>query len=287
MEILEKIPETYSKQILELIEKHFGNLNVEKNGQQMNENMSELQNNENSNALNEDNNAKQLHKNIAVQHDKEKSDIIIEDSHAPQMHKNITVRNNSTPTKMEFFPYGQKMTSSHIEQTVFDRNKAVIPAVDSCILRRKRLSFSNNDVPSHFNRAMNNIRREWAARVICAHARGYLTRRLLKTERVQSLIMTIKDALMCALQLHSADNINEADVELHRRLINQVSSACYAFHDVFFAYSVPEQMAMIAADRQRKQEKSKRPSSAPTSRTRLSSRSSRQLTPQSRSLTNV
>nr|CAH7737919.1 unnamed protein product [Callosobruchus chinensis] len=282
MEVLEKIPETYSKQILELIEKHFGDLNVEKTRQQMNQNLSE-----NSDALTEDNNAKWLHENITVQHKEEHLGASIEDNHAPQMHKNITVRKNSSPTKIEYFPYGQKMTSSHIEQNLFDKNKPTIPAIDSCILRRKRLSFSNNDVPSHFNRAMNNIRREWAAKVICAHAKGYLTRRLLRTERVQSLIITIKDALMCALQLHSADNINEADVELHRRLINQVSSACYAFHDVFFAFSIPEQMAMISADRQRKQEKSKRPSSAPTSRSRLSSRSSRQLTPQSRSLTNV
>nr|CAI5838053.1 unnamed protein product [Callosobruchus analis] len=309
MEVLEKIPETYSKQILELIEKHFGNLDSEKDTQQMNKTMTEQQGKENSalivenarqlhknmaelhdkedSALNEDNDASWLHKNITVQDDKEHSAPLIEESCASQMHKNITVRSNTTPTKVERFPYGLKMTSSHIEQNVFDKHKAVIPAMDSCILRRKRLSFSNNDVPSHFNRAMSNIKREWAARIICAHAKGYLTRRLLKTERVQSLIITIKDALMCALQLHSADNINEADVELHRRLINQVSSACYAFHDVFFAFSIPEQMAMIAADRQRKQEKSKRPSSAPTSRSRLSSRSGRQLTLQSRSLTNM
>lgn len=54
--------------------------------------------------------------------------------------------------------------------------------------------------------------------------KGYLTRRLLRTEKVQSLIDTIKDALLCALQLHTAENIDESDVELHRRLINQVSN---------------------------------------------------------------
>lgn len=63
---------------------------------------------------------------------------------------------------------------------------------------------------------------DWAASVIGAYVKGYLTRRLLRTERVQALINTIKDALICALQLHSADNIDESDVELHRRLINQV-----------------------------------------------------------------
>lgn len=52
-----------------------------------------------------------------------------------------------------------------------------------------------------------------------------MTRRLLRTERVQSLINTIKDALICALQLHTVDNIDETDVELHRRLINQASKS--------------------------------------------------------------
>lgn len=69
----------------------------------------------------------------------------------------------------------------------------------------------------------NFFLKETAASIIGAHVKGYLTRRLLKTERVQSLINTIKDALICALQLHTADNIDESDVELHRRLINQVS----------------------------------------------------------------
>lgn len=32
---------------------------------------------------------------------------------------------------------------------------------------------------------------------------------------------------MCALQLHNAENIDESDVELHRRLINQVTGIFY------------------------------------------------------------
>ncbi|CAH1959460.1 unnamed protein product [Acanthoscelides obtectus] len=210
MEVLDKIPEAYSKQILELIEKHFGSLNAEKTTQQVDKTITEHSEKEESCAFLEENHVDTNH-----------SDASNENSYTPQVHKNVTVRKNSSPAKMEYFPGGQKMTTTYVEQKSFDRSKAVIPAVDSCILRRRRLSFPN-DNPPHFSRSMNIIRREWAARVICAHARGYLTRRLLKTERVQSLIMTIKDALMCALQLHSADNINEADVELHRRLINQV-----------------------------------------------------------------
>lgn len=63
-----------------------------------------------------------------------------------------------------------------------------------------------------------------ASTIICAWSRGYLTRRLLKTERVQNLIQTIKDTLMCAMDLHheTIENIQPADIELHRRLIQQV-----------------------------------------------------------------
>lgn len=109
---------------------------------------------------------------------------------------------------------------------------------------------------------INALRKECAASVIGAHVKGYLTRRLLKTDKVQGLIATIKDVLVCAVELHQADNIDEKDVELHRRLINQLSAALYAFHDTFFDLSTPDQMLIIAADRQRKLEKLKRPQSS-------------------------
>lgn len=46
----------------------------------------------------------------------------------------------------------------------------------------------------------------------------------------------------------------------------QVSAACYAFHDIFFTLSIPEQMAIIANDRLRQLEKLKRPSSVKSAR---------------------
>lgn len=58
--------------------------------------------------------------------------------------------------------------------------------------------------------------------MIGAAVRGYLVRRLIKTEKVQGLIETIKDALVCAIQLHSSEIIDESDIELHRRLLQQV-----------------------------------------------------------------
>lgn len=109
----------------------------------------------------------------------------------------------------------------------------------------------------------NLIDRDKAASIIGAAVKGYLVRRLIRTEKVQTLIQTIKDAVLCAMDLHKSDVIEESDVELHRRLIQQLSATCYAFHDVFFLLSIKEQMELIASDRQRKREKAKRPQSTP------------------------
>lgn len=114
---------------------------------------------------------------------------------------------------------------------------------------------------------------EKAAYIITAAAKGFLVRRLFRTERVQDLINTIQDALVCAVQLHSenVDDINESDVELHRRLIQQVSAGCYAFHDMFFNTSIREKMYCIASDREKKREKASRPVSAAKSTPRSAS----------------
>lgn len=53
----------------------------------------------------------------------------------------------------------------------------------------------------------------------------------MATERVRTLIETIKDALICAMQLHAetTENIDESDVELHRRLVQQVIKCRFLF----------------------------------------------------------
>ncbi|XP_063624390.1 uncharacterized protein LOC134796274 isoform X2 [Cydia splendana] len=99
-----------------------------------------------------------------------------------------------------------------------------------------------------------------AASTIVAHAKGYLVRRLLRTERVQATVQTIKDALLCALQMHQdRAGIRGADVDLHRRLIQQITAACYSLHDTFVASTPAERCALIAADRERRRQKPARP----------------------------
>nr|XP_049694083.1 uncharacterized protein LOC110383248 isoform X2 [Helicoverpa armigera] len=92
-----------------------------------------------------------------------------------------------------------------------------------------------------------------AATKIVAVAKGYLVRRLMRTDRVQATVQTIKDALLCALQLHQdREGIRGADVDLHRRLIQQITAACYSLHDTFVASTASERCALIAADRGRR-----------------------------------
>lgn len=65
-----------------------------------------------------------------------------------------------------------------------------------------------------------------AATVINASVRGYLTRRLLRTEKAQLLKKTILDSLKTALIMHmelKKQQPTESDLELHRRIINQVN----------------------------------------------------------------
>ncbi|KAF2897812.1 hypothetical protein ILUMI_08368 [Ignelater luminosus] len=117
--------------------------------------------------------------------------------------------------------------------------------------------------PEDPKKLQKKLKEQWAATILTAAAKGYLIRRLKRTERVKNLIQTIQEALLCAMSLHTenSENIRPPDVELHRRLIQQVSAACYEFYEIFFNLTTKEQMALIAIDRQRLQEKLKRPKS--------------------------
>lgn len=64
-----------------------------------------------------------------------------------------------------------------------------------------------------------------AATRINAWVRGYLTRRLLKTEHVQEITKIIRDSLYLIIDLHSEkiDNDCAADVQMKHNLLQQVS----------------------------------------------------------------
>lgn len=64
-----------------------------------------------------------------------------------------------------------------------------------------------------------------AATVITAYAKGYLTRRLFRTVKVQNIVKTIKDTLLFILDIHFENpiaNDSPADLKLKTHLIQQV-----------------------------------------------------------------
>lgn len=63
---------------------------------------------------------------------------------------------------------------------------------------------------------------EQAASKINAAIRGYLTRRLFKTERVTLLVQTIKDCLATAVSLQNEANLGMSELDLQSRLLQQV-----------------------------------------------------------------
>lgn len=88
---------------------------------------------------------------------------------------------------------------------------------------------------------------------LSALVRGYLTRRLLATDRVQSIIQTIRDTTTCLKELNQGSmTILPSDVELHRRLLQQLNGAIHALHEIFFEWDMNERMLVIARDREKK-----------------------------------
>ncbi|XP_071440404.1 centriolar coiled-coil protein of 110 kDa [Hetaerina americana] len=90
---------------------------------------------------------------------------------------------------------------------------------------------------------------------LSALIRGYLTRRLLKTEKVRRIKITIRDLMVTALKVHSEvsqeDEVNPNDVRLHGQILAELNATCEEFHRVFFEMTKSEQMAVISADRRR------------------------------------
>lgn len=83
-------------------------------------------------------------------------------------------------------------------------------------------TYSMND--SHHNHSMYTEKEIKAAITIAAYARGYLTRRLFKTRKVEDVVKTIRDTLNFILDIHFEKDTIEtpADVELKTHLIQQV-----------------------------------------------------------------
>uniref|UniRef100_W5LMB2 Centriolar coiled-coil protein 110 n=1 Tax=Astyanax mexicanus TaxID=7994 RepID=W5LMB2_ASTMX len=90
--------------------------------------------------------------------------------------------------------------------------------------------------------------------LVAAAVKGYLTRRLLRTERVAQLIRTIKDTQLFLqdfqCQTPGREFSSRQDRVLQERVTLQLQSARYELHDLFFSLCPADRMQVISWDRQ-------------------------------------
>ncbi|NXI19490.1 CP110 protein, partial [Irena cyanogastra] len=95
---------------------------------------------------------------------------------------------------------------------------------------------------------------------ITAVAKGFLTRRLLQTEKLKHLKQTVKDTLEFIRIFQSEaplkrGNVSAQDASLHERVMAQLRAALYDIHDIFFTMDASERMNILRHDREVRKEK--------------------------------
>ncbi|NWW73629.1 CP110 protein, partial [Climacteris rufus] len=95
---------------------------------------------------------------------------------------------------------------------------------------------------------------------ITAVAKGFLTRRLLQTEKLKHLKQTVKDTLEFIKNFQSEaplkrGNVSAQDANLHERVMAQLRAALYDIHDIFFTMEPSERMNILRHDREVRKEK--------------------------------
>ncbi|XP_061431155.1 fibroin heavy chain-like isoform X2 [Lethenteron reissneri] len=97
---------------------------------------------------------------------------------------------------------------------------------------------------------------------VTALARGFLTRRLLATEKVQQLKQTVKDTRDLLHSLRQATpprrSRSTQDSALYERALAQLRAALYDVHDIFFATTSHEKVEMMRSDREARREREQR-----------------------------
>uniref|UniRef100_UPI0037E82E46 centriolar coiled-coil protein of 110 kDa n=1 Tax=Semicossyphus pulcher TaxID=241346 RepID=UPI0037E82E46 len=110
--------------------------------------------------------------------------------------------------------------------------------------------------------------------LLLAAVKGFLTRRLLRTERVAQLVRTIRDTqqlLQALLQQQSpgrGELYSRQDLLLQERVTLQLRAARYEVSDIFFSLSADERMQLISWDRELARERELRRQSGHTGRPR-------------------
>ncbi|XP_054461203.1 uncharacterized protein si:ch73-100l22.3 isoform X2 [Anoplopoma fimbria] len=119
--------------------------------------------------------------------------------------------------------------------------------------------------------------------LLSAAVKGFLARRLLKTERVAQLVRTVRDThqFLLALQQQSpgrGELSSRQDLLLQERVTLQLRAARYEVYDIFFSLSAGERMQLISQDRELARERElRRQSGHPRGKSSLSTATQKSL----------
>ncbi|XP_030069154.1 centriolar coiled-coil protein of 110 kDa isoform X2 [Microcaecilia unicolor] len=95
---------------------------------------------------------------------------------------------------------------------------------------------------------------------VTAVVKGFLTRRLLQTDKLKHLRQTVKDTVEFMKVFQSELPLKRAavstqDASLQERVLAQLRAALYEIHDIFFRMEVLERMHILCHDREVRREK--------------------------------
>ncbi|NXE47070.1 CP110 protein, partial [Casuarius casuarius] len=125
-------------------------------------------------------------------------------------------------------------------------------------------------IKTSVSRPSNRIKTKWTQvfspdiqikfNKITAVAKGFLTRRLMQTEKLKYLKQTVKDTMEFIKNFQSEaplkrGSVSAQDASLHERVMAQLRAALYDIHDIFFIMEASERMNILRHDREVRKEK--------------------------------
>nr|XP_009681727.1 PREDICTED: centriolar coiled-coil protein of 110 kDa isoform X2 [Struthio camelus australis] len=125
-------------------------------------------------------------------------------------------------------------------------------------------------IKTSVSRPSNRIKTKWTQvfspdiqikfNKITAVAKGFLTRRLMQTEKLKHLKQTVKDTMEFITNFQSEaplkrGSVSAQDASLHERVMAQLRAALYDIHDIFFIMEASERMNILRHDREVRKEK--------------------------------
>ncbi|XP_062955676.1 centriolar coiled-coil protein of 110 kDa isoform X2 [Cynocephalus volans] len=95
---------------------------------------------------------------------------------------------------------------------------------------------------------------------VTAVAKGFLTRRLMQTDKLKQLQQTVKDTMEFIRNFQSEaplrrGGVSAQDASLQERVLAQLRAALYGIHDIFFVMDAAERMSILHHDREARKEK--------------------------------